>query len=193
MLEPAASRRLNRSKITGIALTALFAALIAGGTFIAVPLPFSPVPIVLQNAFCVLAGLVLGPALGAWAVGLYLLAGALGLPVFSGAVGGFAHFAGPTGGFLAGYFLAALLAGLVAGKPKAGIKTPLSRIIAAAACGFLVIYVPGVFWLYHITGSRAAAFTGGFLPFLPGDIVKAAIIAAAASRLRGMAADKLDN
>ncbi|MDR2049471.1 MAG: biotin transporter BioY [Treponema sp.] len=191
MTEPITVRMSNRRIITRITLVALFAALIAGGTFIAIPLPFSPVPIVLQNLFIVLAGLVLGPALGAAAAGLYLLAGGLGLPVFAGAVGGAAHFAGPTGGFLAGYFFAALTAGLAAGRPKT--ETPFARIVLAAACGFLVVYVPGVAWLYRLMGSWPAAFAAGFFPFLPGDAVKAAIAVTAASRLRRAAADKLND
>jgi biotin transport system substrate-specific component len=172
----------NRKIIGRITLVALFAALIAGGTFIAIPLPFSPVPIVLQNLFIVLAGLVLGPALGAAATGLYLLAGALGLPVFAGVVGGVAHFFGPTGGFLVGYFFAALIAGLVAGRPKTG--TPLFRLILASACGFLIVYVPGLFWLYRLMGNWVAVFAAGFFPFLIGDILKVAIAVTAASRLR---------
>jgi biotin transport system substrate-specific component len=187
----AAARMSNRGLIVRITLTALFAALIAGGTFIAIPLPFSPVPIVLQNLFIVLAGLVLGPVLGAAAAGLYLLAGALGLPVFAGAVGGAAHFAGPTGGFLAGYFFAALAAGLVAGRPKTETRPP--RIILAAICGFLVIYVPGIAWLYRLTGNWAAAFAAGFFPFLIGDALKAVFAVTAASRLRRAAADKLND
>jgi biotin transport system substrate-specific component len=167
-------------------ITALFAALIAGGTFISVPLPFSPVPIVLQNLFAVLAGLVLGPALGGAAAALYLSAGALGAPVFAGAVGGIVHFAGPTGGFLAGYFLAALVSGFIAGK---GNSPGLPRIILGAALGFLVIYLPGVLWLKHIVGTWTKALIGGFLPFLPGDILKAAAAAALAPRLRRVIAD----
>jgi biotin transport system substrate-specific component len=186
-----ATRLSNRGVIVRITLVALFAALIAGGTFIAVPLPFSPVPIVLQNLFIVLAGLVLGPALGAAAAGLYLLAGALGLPVFAGAVGGAAHFFGPTGGFLAGYFFAAFTAGLIAGRPKAGKAAPLFRLILASACGFLVVYVPGVLWLYRLMGNSAAAFAAGFFPFLIGDAIKAIVAVTAAARLRRAAADKL--
>ncbi|MDR2050008.1 MAG: biotin transporter BioY [Treponema sp.] len=183
-------RMSNRGVIIRVTLVALFAALIAGGTFIAIPLPFSPVPIVLQNLFIVLAGLVLGPALGTAAAGLYLAAGALGLPVFAGAVGGAAHFLGPTGGFLAGYFFSALTAGLAAGRPKAG-KTSLFRLILASACGFLVVYIPGLLWLYRLMGNRAAVFAAGFFPFLVGDALKAIAAVTAASRLRRAAADKL--
>jgi biotin transport system substrate-specific component len=191
MAETTTVRLSNRGLIVRITLVALFAALIAGGTFISIPLPFSPVPIVLQNLFIVLAGLVLGPVLGAAAAGLYLLAGALGLPVFAGAVGGAAHFWGPTGGFLVGYFFAALTAGLATGKPKAGKPLSLFRLILASVCAFLVVYVPGVFWLYRLMGSWAAAFAAGFFPFLIGDALKAAIAVTAAARLRRAAADKL--
>ncbi|GHV85066.1 BioY family transporter [Spirochaetia bacterium] len=179
----------NRGAITRITLTALFAALIAGGTFVSVPLPFSPVPIVLQNFFIVLSGLVLGPGLGGAAAALYLAAGALGAPVFAGAAGGIAHFAGPTGGFLVGYLLAALTAGFIAGKTTAGNSGGLARIILAAAAGFLVIYVPGVLWLKHISGSWTAAFTMGFFPFLIGDVIKAAAAVSAAPRLRRVLAE----
>ncbi|MDR2553324.1 MAG: biotin transporter BioY [Treponema sp.] len=179
----------KKKAAAGTVLTALFAALIAGGTFVSVPLPFSPVPVVLQNLFTVLAGLVLGPVLGPAAAALYLAAGALGFPVFAGAAGGIAHFAGPTGGFLAGYFLAALAAGLACGKP--GVPAPRGKIIFAAALGFLVIYVPGLIWLKQFTGNWAGALTAGFFPFLPGDAAKAFIAVTAAPRLRRLAADQL--
>jgi biotin transport system substrate-specific component len=173
-------------------MTALFAALIAAGTFISIPLPFSPVPIVLQNLFALLAGLVLGPVLGASAVALYLIAGIIGAPVFAGATGGIVRIIGPTGGFLAGYLLAGLIAGLIAGFPKPEQKTPLWRIIAAVFAGLLIVYVPGVAWLKLSTGGTwAAAFTGGFIPFIPGDIVKGAAAVVIAPRLRRAAADLL--
>jgi biotin transport system substrate-specific component len=185
--------KANPKKTTlRLTLTALFAALIAGGTFVAVPLPFTPVPVVLQNLFIVLSGLVLGPILGTAAVLLFLIAGALGLPVLAGASGGIALFAGPTGGFLAGYVLAAFTSGIVAGRPRAGTKTPLYRIVIAAALGFLVVYIPGVIWLERFVGSFPKAFTGGFFPFLIGDAVKLIIIAAFAGRVRRITADLLD-
>ncbi|MDR2182111.1 MAG: biotin transporter BioY, partial [Treponema sp.] len=125
------TRTVTRRPLAALSLTALFAALIAAGAFISFPLPFSPVPVVLQNFFAVLSGLVLGPVRGSAAVALYLLAGALGLPVFAGAAGGIAHFAGPTGGFLAGYLLAGLAAGLIAGKPRK--RDSRLRLAAASA------------------------------------------------------------
>jgi biotin transport system substrate-specific component len=177
----------------GITLTALFAALIAAGAFIAVPLPFSPVPVVLQNLFAVLAGLVLGPFLGSAAAALYLLAGALGAPVFAGARGGIVHFAGPTGGFLAGYLLAAAVAGVIAGKPRGDRNAPPGRIIPAVIFGFAVVYLPGVLRLKMVLGTGwAGAFSAGCIPFLPGDLLKGIAAVAAAPRLRGAAGDLLN-
>ncbi len=104
-------------------LVALAAASVAVGAFIAIPLPFSPVPIVLQNFFILLMALVLGPRMGTASVALYLLIGALGLPVFAGGKGGFAHFYGPTGGYLVSFLLSAWITGVISavgGRQQAG-------------------------------------------------------------------------
>ena len=168
-----------------ISLTALFAALIAAGAFIAIPI--GPIPIVLQNLFALLSGLVLGPLLGTAAVGLYLLAGVLNFPVFAGATGGIAHFAGPTGGFLIGYLLAALTAGLITGSRT---SPGTIRLIAAVTTGFLVVYIPGIIWL-NISGNLGwikAIFTG-FIPFIPGDIFKGIAAVIIVPRLRRITVD----
>jgi biotin transport system substrate-specific component len=175
----AAARRRN----TGLVLAALFGALIAAGAFIAIPLPFSPVPVVLQNLFSLLAGLVLGPTLGAAAVGLYLLAGIIGAPVFAGATGGIARALGPTGGFLLGYLFSAFTAGLIAGRPRRE-AVPLWRIILAVAAGLLIVYVPGLLRLRFALGSWAKALVSGFLPFILGDAVKGVIAVLITPRLR---------
>lgn len=181
--------------LVGLTLTALFAALTAAGTFIAIPLPFSPVPIVLQNLFSLLSGLVLGPLLGGAAVGLYLTAGALGAPVFAhnGGPMGIARFFGPTGGYLLGYLLGAVAAGLIAGRPKSGIKTPTWRVILAVITGILVVYIPGLLRLSAMMGGSLGKTLGaGFFPFLIGDSLKAVVAVLAAPRLRRAAADHLD-
>jgi biotin transport system substrate-specific component len=183
----------NRRSLVRVSLTALFAALTAAGAFISIPLPFTPVPVVLQNMFALLCGLVLGPALGGAAVALYLAAGAIGLPVFAGAAGGFVHFFGPTGGFLAGYFFCAVTAGLAAGTPRSGKDTPLWRLAAAGALGMLIVYAPGIWGLKLALKSswqEAAAF--GFTPFIAGDVVKTIAAVAAARGARKYAAKALN-
>jgi len=177
-----------------IAFTALFAALTAAGAFIAFPV--GPVPIVLQNLLALLSGLVLGPLMGAAAVGLYLLAGLLNFPVFSGGGGGIARFAGPTGGYLIGYFLASLTAGLIAGRPKAtaGAKAFQVRVVIAVIAGFLVIYAPGLIWLKtRLNLDWIKTTMTGFTPFIVGDILKGIAAILIAPRLRRIAADFLDD
>ena len=174
--------------LTRISLTALFAAITAAGAFIVIPV--GPVPIVLQNAFALLSGLILGPVHGTAAVGLYLIAGILNFPVFAGGSGGIVRFAGPTGGFLVGYLLAAFTAGIIAGRP--GIRTPLPRLIAAVAAGLLVVYVPGVSWLKISRKlDLEKAVLAGFVPFIIGDVIKGIAAVFIAKRLRVVAAERL--
>jgi biotin transport system substrate-specific component len=171
-----------------IVLAALFAALTAAGAFIAIPV--GSIPIVLQNLFAMLSGLLLGPFLGGAAVLLYLAAGAIGAPVFAGGAGGFVHFAAPSGGFLYGYFLAAVVAGIIASSPRAEQKTRRWRIITAAVAGMLVVYVPGVIqlkMLYNMTWK--AALLAGCVPFLIGDAIKTAAAIIIAPQLRSLIGD----
>ncbi len=178
--------------IHSITRVSLFAALIAAGSYISIPLPGSPVPVVLANLFVVLAGIVLGARAGAASVIVYLALGAAGLPVFSAGAGGLVHFAGPTGGYLVGYLFAALFAGAVA-RPllPAGVSRSHRRTAGTALFGFLaaliglaVIYVPGVIWMAFLLELDApAALTAGLIPFLPGDLAKAAAAGAAVPAL----------
>ena len=157
----------------------LFAALTAVGAFLAIPI--GPVPIVLQNMFVYLAGLLLGGRWGLASVGVYLLAGACGLPVFAGGLGGISRFIGPTGGYLIGYLPAVFLIGKISQKAKPrGVSDVLAMI-----CGTLVLYACGVSWLKIITGmSPAKALALGMAPFLIGDALKIAAAAGIAKALR---------
>jgi biotin transport system substrate-specific component len=178
----------TRKTVTGLTMTALFAAFIAAGTFISIPLPFTPVPIVMQDLFALLAGLILGPVRGMAAVAVYLVAGIIGAPVFAGATGGLARLLGPTGGFLIGYLCAAGVAGLIVGRPRPGQTAGLVRIIVAVVAGMELVYVPGLAWLKISTGGTwAAALAGGFLPFIPGTVLKSIVAIAIAPRLRRVA------
>ncbi|MDR2068344.1 MAG: biotin transporter BioY [Spirochaetaceae bacterium] len=192
-METKITLRAKRRAIAQTTMAALFAALIAAGAFISIPLPFSPVPVTLQNLFALLSGLILGPLPGGAAAALFLLAGALGVPVFSGAVGGFAHFFGPTGGFLLGYLLAALTAGFIAGRPRGNRQASLLRIILAVLAGFLVVYVPGVIRLKVVLDTDwGKALAVGFIPFAIGDTLKGIAAVLIAPRLRRVAAEQTD-
>ncbi len=164
--------------------TALFAALISVGAIVTIPV--GPVPIVLQNAFAILAGLLLGPLQGAGAVGLFLLAGALGLPVFSGGKGGFAVITGPTGGYLIGYFIGALVAGFAVQRAsKTNAREAFPVVVSAAIAGFACIYIPGVLGLRKALGmDLAQAIAKGVVPFLLADAIKIAIVVSIALKVR---------
>jgi len=162
---------MTQTDIRSMVLASLFAALTAVGALIA--LPIGPVPIVLQNFFVMLMALLLGPRWGLAGMGAYLLAGALGLPVFAGGTSGLARFAGPTGGYLVGYLPCVAIIGWISAKGRG------HRVIDALAmvCGTAALYACGVSWLKFVTGMTwGKAVTVGVVPFLPGDIAK--IIAA---------------
>ena len=164
----------------------LMAALMAAGAFIAIPI--GPVPIVLQNFFVLLSGLLLGSRWGLASVGVYLLAGACGLPVFAGGTGGLGRLFGPTGGYLMGYLPAVFIVGRVAARAKknAGFD------VAAAVCGTVIVYLLGVPWLKLVTGMGwAKAFTVGMFPFLPGDALKLAALVPVVRVLRPVIEKKL--
>ena len=155
----------NQLKMTVYA--SLFAALIAAGAFMAIPI--GPVPIVLQNMFVLLAGIILGPRWGLASVGVYLLMGALGFPVFAGGAGGLGRLFGPTGGYLLSYLPAVFITGVV--SQTLGKKTHWD--ILAMAAGSMMIYAMGVPWLKMVTGMAwGKAVAVGMYPFIIGDLLK---------------------
>jgi biotin transport system substrate-specific component len=154
-----------------ITYSSLFVALIAAGAFLAIPI--GPVPIVLQNMFVLLAGIILGPRWGLACVGIYLLLGACGLPVFANGKAGIGIIFGPTGGYLLGYLPAVFITGLISNQRN---KKTFS-IIFALVTGSIIVYAAGVPWLKIVTGmSWDKAIAVGMYPFIIGDILK--IIAA---------------
>ncbi|MFP4010576.1 MAG: biotin transporter BioY [Spirochaetaceae bacterium] len=162
---------------------ALFTGLITVGAYIAVPLPVSPVPIVLQNFFVLLAALLLPVRWATASVALYLALGAVGLPVFAAARGGLAHFAGPTGGYLIGFLPAVAVGSLIAGAPTP--HTRLRHDVAAVTTATVLVYAVGTPWMAVVMDMNApAALAAGVLPFLPGDALKAVVAVLAARAVR---------
>lgn len=155
-------------KLRWTVLASLVAALTAVGAYIYVPI--GPVPIVLTTLFVLLSGLLLGSHWGLASMGLYLLVGAIGMPVFAGGKGGLAHFFGPTGGYLFGYALAAWVTGFISERSHGLMILEIFAILA----GSLAIYGLGVPWLKMVTQmSWTKTFMVGMIPFIPGDCVKA--------------------
>lgn len=168
--------------------TALMAAVTAVSSQIAIPL--FPVPFTLQVFAVVLTGLLLGPRHGALAMAIYLLVGAVGVPVFAGFKGGLGIIFGPTGGYLVSYPLAAAIAGLAAhAVANAAARTlrrrALTLSVIAGTAALLVIYAIGMTWLVIVAQlPMLVALAQGVLPFVAFDLVKvglAALVAVAAA------------
>jgi biotin transport system substrate-specific component len=160
-----------------ISRSALFAALIAGGAFAAIPL--GPVPFTLQVFAVLLAGMVLGPRLGALSVVAYLALGLLA-PVYAGGASGLGALLGPTGGYLIAFIPAVVLTGYIATRGAPSVP----RLVAAGSIGLLPIYAMGATWLAAQLGlSATAAVTVGVLPFVTMDVVKVLLAAAVARSL----------
>ena len=160
-------------------LISAFTALTVIGGYISIPL--GPVPIVLSNFMILLSGVLLGKSKGSAVAFTYLLLGLLGLPVFAGGTSGFAHLAGPTGGYLLAYLPAAFIAGAISnhGKPS------IIKNFTALTTGALIIYFMGVPWLKISLGLEwEKALFAGMLPFLPGDLIKVSAASLIAYKMR---------
>lgn len=177
---------MNQSNsIRMMVYASLLAALTAAGAYIAIPI--GPVPIVLQNFFVFLSGLLLGARWGLASVAVYLTAGALGLPVFAGGAGGIGRMLGPTGGYLIGYLPAVFLIGMIAEKTR---NRAWFDVIAMVV-GDIMLYACGVTWLKILTGmSFGKALAVGLYPFIPGDILKFAAAVPVAKALRRIMSPK---
>lgn len=169
------SLRARNAVLVDAALVVLGSLLIAGMAQLRIYLPFTPVPITGQTFAVLLIGAALGSRQGAAAVGLYLLQGAIGLPVFAGGGAGFAWLLGPTGGYLVGFLLAAFVVGWLAER---GCDRNLRSSLPAFMAGQMIIYACGVLWLSRFTGFDGA-LAAGLYPFILGDLLKAGLAGAA--------------
>jgi biotin transport system substrate-specific component len=160
-------------------LVVLFSVFVALCARIAIPLPFTEVPLTGLTFGVLFTGAVLGSRRGALALLLYLFEGALGLPVFAPSAvlpPGLARLVGPTGGYLVAAPLAAALVGLLAERRW---DRSLAWTAFAMLLGNLVFYAVAIPWLALMRGSLWLAFMQGMLPFIPGDLIKIALAAVA--------------
>lgn len=161
-----------RGSVRSMMLAALLAGLTAVCARLAFNLPFTTVPFTLQVLAVLLAGALLGPRWGAVSQLVYLLLGAVGLPVFAHGTGGLAPLAGPTAGYLWSYPVAALAVGALARPERA---PGLVRTAAAMLAGLVIIYLGGAGWAVAVMGLGAGkVFSGWVLPFIPFDLFKVA-------------------
>jgi biotin transport system substrate-specific component len=178
-LSPATSdRAFAFVRQVGIVIAAsLFVALCARMTL---PLPFTPVPLTLQNFGVLLVGVVLGSRRGFAALALYLVEGATGLPVFNPTgLGGLAQLLGPTGGYLMAYPVVAFVAGWMWERGRKHFTRALISTIAAE----LLLFAAGISWMVimlHVPFARAAQF--GLYPFVFAEVLKVMCAAALATR-----------
>ena len=138
-----------------------------------IKIPFYPVPVTGQTLVVLLIGMTYGPRLGGATVAAYLLQGALGLPVFAGTAVGMAALVGPTGGYLAGFLVAAVIIGFLAER---GMGRSVITTVIAMMIGNAVIYAMGVSWLSGFIGMEKALMFG-MAKFLYGDALKLVIAA----------------
>ena len=156
---------MKTNDLTRIALMAAVLCILAP---ISIPVPVSSVSLTLATFALYLMAYILKPKQALAAVGLYLLLGAIGLPVFSGYMAGISRFAAPGGGYLIGYFFLTGISSWFVQKYSA-----VSMQVLGMFLGTLVMYLLGTFWLAYTTGiSFPSALPAGILVFLPFDIVK---------------------
>ena len=147
------------------------------------PLPFTPVPLTLQNFGVLLVGLSLGSRRGFAALVLYLAEGLMGMPVFSPTgPGGVAQLLGPTGGFLLAYPFVAGIAGWVfEQRTTQNVKKSFARAFTACFLAEIYLFVGGLSWLAILTHSFAQAIRFGLYWFLFAEVIKIMSAAATAS------------
>jgi len=169
-------KRLCRFLAVGVFIT-----LTTLSAFVRIPLPFTPVPLTLQTFFVLLSGALLGRKLGGLTQGAYMFLGLTGQEIFTNASCGGFYLLGPTGGYLVGFVLAAYFAGSFLIKEKQSVLEVFIKLLAA---DFIILF-SGMLWLkISLASGWDKAFLLGFLPFVPGDILKVILATVAYNKLR---------
>jgi len=172
----------KKFSVRDLCYISLFATLIAVSGYIIIPLPFSTVPVTAQTLAIMLAGGLLPPAHAAISVLVFLMMGAVGIPVFAGGAAGLGIILGKTGGYLLGFLVGAVFISFTKGH-----KPSFLRLLTVYTTGGIVlVYAFGVLWLAQVTGmDMGKAFVFGAIPFIPGDIAKILIAAVITLKLNG--------
>jgi biotin transport system substrate-specific component len=168
---------VSEAGVERLASAVLLAALTAVLAQASIQLP-GGIPFSFQPFAVFFAGLLLGPLWGGFALTVYFLAGIAGAPVFSNLGAGFGYLAGPTGGFLVGFLLAAVLIGGVAHRrlqPRPVADLDVAVTTVALVAGLVPIYAVGVPWFASVQGWSIARAGTFLVPFLLGDLLKVVI------------------
>jgi len=163
---------VTRSWVRNVALVVAGAAFVGVSAQIAIPLPFTPVPLTLQTFAVLLAAAALGSMRGVAAMALYAVAGAAGFPWFAEASSG---YSAPSFGYIVGFVVAAFVVGRIAeqGATRSAVRTAGLMVV-----GNVIIYAVGVTWLKNsLDASWSDAIAWGLTPFLIGDAIKVAAAA----------------
>ena len=178
---------MERKQILKLVLIALFAALISAGAYIKIPV--GPVPITLSTFFAILAGTCLPLPQAAASIIVYILIGAIGLPVFTSG-GGIAAIIGPTGGYIIGYIPCAVIGALIMRAMAKHVR--LASLISSIAATAM-IYAIGLPWLSAIMDlSLSAMLAAGLIPFIIGDTLKIIVATLITPSIRGRIGELLE-
>lgn len=180
---------MNKMSTRDMILAGMFAALIGVMGYVSIPIPISPVPISGQTLVIMLIGLLLTPKQAFYSVVAWIFVGVAGAPVFSGGRAGIAVLASPSGGYIMGFLVGAVVISLLKGKETNMMKMSFAAITG----GILVVYACGVpVMALLLSMDMATALKAGALPFLIGDFIKVFIAVSLALPLRSRLADYLN-
>ena len=169
-MESIVSREIITNKrICRFLAVTVFITLTTLSAFVRIPLPLTPVPLTLQTLFVLLSGALLGKRLGMFAQTGYLLLGLTGFQVFTGFGSGSLYLLGPTGGYIVGFVLTSFITGSLFLEGKLNWWNTFLKFL----CADFIILLSGMFWLkIFLSCPLNQAFLLGFLPFVPGDLLK---------------------
>lgn len=174
----------NTKKTKSLILIALFAAITAICSWIAIPLPFTPIPLALAPVVPCIASSLLGTKNGTISMLVYVLIGAIGAPVFANFTGGLGHLVGPTGGYIIGYIASAFVSGIVLSTIEKG-NLKYWKIAIAYVLGFLACYSFGTAYFMLLTKtSLLQSLALCIIPFVPVDALKIVIGTILVKKLR---------
>lgn len=180
----------KRTNIKEITLIGLMAAILCVVAPFSIPIPFSVVPISFTNLAIYFAVFILGWKKGTISYLIYFLLGFVGLPVFSGFSGGPAKVFGPTGGYLIGFIILAIISGYFIEK----FKGKVYMYVVGMSLGLVITYILGTTWLsYQLELTFIKGLMMGVVPYLPGDILKIVIATIVGPTLRASLYGKVIN